>query len=370
MTTYKLARWFADRGDDVAVFSFELDGHIEQGFAKLLVPNEVGNVRNTSNLVSLKNAVKSVRPDVVINQMPYEHAIGDVLEGDKSYLMLGCLRNSLFSVKKNIDTYAANVLPTVAIPFFRNVLGRRMLWRLHKMRHSVNLRKILGTYDRFVMFGPPNLEELREFVPDYDGKKVALIPNSVRAVLDEVPAKEKRILWLGRLEYPQKRADLILPLWELLSSALPDWHLDVVGDGPALEDLREESKAKTIERVSFHGRQKPDAFYRSASVFIMTSAYEGFPNVLIEAQSNACIPVIFDSFPIASWVINNGKDGFLEPSFDVMAMCKRIVEIGRSGNMQLLMANSLENAKRFRIDKVGPMWLSLVESAVSDFRER
>ena len=156
-------------------------------------------------------------------------------------------------------------MPRSALPVFRNVIGRHALWLLHKMRHRADLKRILSTYDKFVMFGPPNLEELREFVPDYDRKKIALIPNSGPTVLEDVPVKEKRILWLGRLDYQQKRADLILPLWEILASALPDWQLDVVGDGPALEELKRESEDRAIERVSFHGRQKPDrADYRTA----------------------------------------------------------------------------------------------------------
>lgn len=369
MTTYKLARWFSGHGHCVSVFSFEMEGHIQQGFARLLVPYEIGGVGNTNNIASLTDALASVRPDVVINQMPYEHAISDALCRQKSYLLIGCLRNSLYSVRNNIDSYALNVLPRIAVPAFRNPWGRRILWSLHKRRHSKDLRTILDTYDRFVMFGPPNLEELREFVPRYDRDRTALIPNSVPTVLDSVPTKEKRILWLGRLDYQQKRADLILPLWEALASALPDWRLDVVGSGPVIEEVKRRFTDNGIERVTFHGQQEPATYFRRASIFVMTSAYEGFPNTLIEAQSYACIPVVFDSYPIASWMIDHGKNGFLEQPFDVVAMSQRIIKIIRSGNARILMSNSLENAKRFSIDKVGPMWLALFKASLGDSHE-
>ena len=363
MTTYKLARWFANCGHRVSIFSFELEGHIQQDFARLLVPASSGGVKNPRNLTSLEIALESVAPDVVINQMPYEHAIGDVLARQKEYLLLGCLRNTLYSVKGNIDGYAATVLPRLARPVFRNAIGRHALWLLHRIRHRADLKRILSTYDKFVMFGPPNLDELRDFIPEYSAKKICLIPNSVPYVADEVPAKENRILWLGRLEYKQKRADLILPLWERLASALPGWHLDVVGDGPALAELREDAESRGLVRVTFHGRQRPDSFFERASVFVMTSAYEGFPNVLVEAQSYACIPVVFDSFPIARWIINQGKDGFLEEPFSIAAMGDRIISIANGHDSHELMVNALENAKRFEIDNVGPMWLSLFESS-------
>lgn len=370
MTTYKLARWFAMHGHVVSVFSFETKGHVSQEFAELIVPEREGGPSRQENLRSLSTALETVKPDVVINQMPYEHDIGDVLVRAKSYLLIGCLRNSLFSVLKNIDSYAANIFPKVVVPVFRNFVGRRVLGHLHIRRHSADLRKILCTYDRFVMFGPPNLEELQEFVPDYDKEKVALIPNSVPDVLDGVPAKKKRILWLGRLDYQQKRADLILPVWENLAAILPDWHLDVVGDGPALQNLKFEAEESAIERIHFHGRREPDFYFRQASVFVMTSAFEGFPNVLVEAQSYACIPVIFDTFPIASWIINHGENGFLERPFDVKAMCNRIISIVESDSMGKLMLNSLANANRFNINTVGPQWISLFESHLGDFSER
>ena len=105
---------------------------------------------------------KAFRPDVVINQMPYEHHIGSVLRALDPPLLLGCLRNTLFSVKNNLDGYGARVLPQGLAPLFRNPLGRWWLLNRHRARHRNDLERILATYDRFVMFAPPSLEELPE----------------------------------------------------------------------------------------------------------------------------------------------------------------------------------------------------------------
>lgn len=361
MSTYKLSEHFWRFGHELGVFSFEAKGHIDQKFVLLFTAGEAKGAANPSNLRQLERVVREFRPDVVINQMPYEHAIGSVLRTLDPPLLLGCLRNTLFSVKNNLDGYRARVLPRGLAPLFRNPLGRWWLLHRHRARHRVDLERILATYDRFVMFAPPNLEELRFFVPDFDSDKIRLVPNSVPQVLTEVPEKEKRILWLGRVEYTQKRADLILPVWKRIRAALPDWELDVVGDGPALKDLQTEIATQGVQGVTLHGRQKPDEYFRRASVFLMTSAFEGFPNTVVEAQSFGAVPVLFNTFPVAEWLVGDGANGFLVPPFDVDAMAAKVVQIARDDGRQELMLGALENARRFEIERVVQIWERLFD---------
>lgn len=365
MSTYKLGEHFARLGHEVGVFSFEKEGHVEQTFARLFAVNEAKGVGNVSNLRQLERVVREFQPDVIINQMPYDHPIGKVCREGKPPLLLACLRNTLFSVKNNLDAYGARVLPKRVSPFFRNALGRRLLLAKHRARHRRDLEQILRTYDHFVMFGPPNLEELRFFVPNFDLEKIRLIPNSVPRVLDEVPPKEKRVLWLGRVSNEQKRADLILPLWKRIHRELPDWHLDVVGDGPALPTLQQTLTDEGIEGVTLHGRQKPDEYFRPASIFLMTSSFEGFPNTLVEAQSFGAIPVLFNTFPIAEWLVEDGVNGFLIEPFDLEAMAQRVVSLANETRSRGCANNALENARRFEISRVGKVWNDLFEETLT-----
>ena len=48
--------------------------------------------------------------------------------------------------------------------------------------------------------------------------------------------------------------------------------------------------------------QSPD-YYRRSVIFCITSAFENFPNSLVEAQSYAAIPVVFNFYPVASWIV-------------------------------------------------------------------
>lgn len=370
MSTYKLAKWFSQAGHDVGVFSFEMAAHIDQNFAQLFAAPETGGPADERNLKALESVLKESQPDIVINQMPYEHEIGEVLRRFNPPLLLGCLRNTLFSVRNNLDQYGLRVLPKGVACLLRNSMGRTWLLRMHRSRHRRDLKRIIANHDYFVMFAPPNLEELRFFVPDFDESKIKLIPNSIPTVLDRVPRKEKRLLWLGRLSYDQKRADLILPVWRRVQATLKDWKLDVVGGGPAFEDLRREILAEGIEGVTLYGQQEPDEYFMRASIFLMTSAFEGFPNTLIEAQCFGAIPVLFNSFPVAEWIVANGVNGFLVPPFDVNCLADQIVTIAEDESKINLMVNALENARRFHVDTVGQSWEQLFDECMQRKADR
>ena len=365
MSTSKMARWFSSVGHEVKVFSFAASGHELPEYAEFANAEKPGGSKLPANLTNLVQSVKGFRPDVVINQMPYEHEIGETLLKEKDYLLLGCLRNTLYSVKGDLDGFIKRAIPGFLRSFFRNPFGRAVLLNRHRRAHAANLRRILETYDYFVMFGPPNLEELEYFVPGYDREKIRLVPNSIPAVADSPPRKEKRILWLGRLSRAQKQAELIPEVWRRVCERLPDWQLDVVGGGPDRAEIERQVTESGLPRVNFHGRQVPDDYYRRSAIFFMTSAFEGFPNTLVEAQSYAAIPVVFDSYPVASWIVEDGKSGFIIEPFDVESMADRIIELAIDPERARFAEQALESARRFHIDNVGQMWQELFDKSIT-----
>jgi glycosyltransferase involved in cell wall biosynthesis len=365
MSTFKLAQQFRKQGHDIGVFSFAKSGHAQFDHGRLWTALEPGGQNEFTNLAELRQVLEEFKPQIVINQMPYEFNIGDVLEKKKDYLLLGCLRNTLFSVKGNLPIYVSRKAPGPLKRLPNNRLVQRMMLSIHEYRHRKQLRKILATYDRFVMFGEPNLQELSHFLPGYDRDSVRLIPNSIPKVEDTVPIKEKRVLWLGRVAREQKQAHLILEVWRRISEQIPDWYLDVVGDGPELDELQRRAKAEGLPRLKFHGRQVPDAFYRRASIFFMTSAFEGFPNTLVEALSYGCVPVIFDSYPVASWIINQGQNGVLVEPGDTDLMSSAILKLTDDLVRLPLAQQALENVRQFQIDRVGLLWQQLFDAELA-----
>jgi|SRR5690554_946556 len=363
MTTFKLSKKFTEMGLESVVYSFDNSGHILPKYTRLHFAPNTNKHHNKENINHFYKYIKEEQPDFIISQVPYEVEINNIikkLKDDLNIHILACLRNSLFSVKLNIDLYIKNSVPSKFTFLFHNFLGRFLFQKIHKRKHATSLKNILDIYDRFVMFGPPNEDEIKYFINDYKQGKLAYIPNSIPEVQENVPQKENRLLWLSRLSYSQKQAQFILPLWKKIYDKLPDWHFDVVGDGDAFNDIEKQIKDEKIPRINLYGKQKPDSYYSRAPIYLMTSANEGFPNTIIEAQSYGCIPIVFNSYPIAAWVIDDTKNGFLIKVNDIDSMAKSITDlIDKPKEIKTMTNRALHNAKRFHIDKVGQIWMEL-----------
>jgi glycosyltransferase involved in cell wall biosynthesis len=361
MSTVKMVRMLSAHGHEVAVFSFAAHGHMDGPPAPLAFAAEPGGASNSKNIDLFRTWLTSFGPAVIVNQMPYERAITAAIEHHREAWGVACLRNSLYSVRNNLDRFADAVLPSRVARLAKNPVGRAALLHVHRRRHKRDLRMILRSYDRFVLFAEPNLEELRFFVPDYDPKKIEFIPNSIPYVAPEAPQKERRLLWLARVEVHQKRADLILPLWRRLAPLLSDWSFDVVGDGPWLDELRRQATAERLPRIQFHGRQPSQPFFERAPIFIMTSDFEGFPNTLIEAQSQGAVPVALDTYPMVRWLIRNSESGLLVARNDLDALASVVASLAEDPDRLSAMGeHARQAAARFTEERVAAQWNSLM----------
>ena len=364
-TTFKLGKYFTEKGLDVGYYSSANEGHVEVEYGRLVHGKDFGGVNSTNNIDELRSFIRKFQPDVVINQMPYEAPLRQALSEEKEqvgYLLLGCLRNSLFNFKNNARDRIRQLLPQPVSTLMDNTIGESIVQWRHKLKHARDLKAIIDQHDYFILLAPPNKEELQYFVGDYKSEKVVAIPNSIPNVAPALPQKAKIILHVGRLNIQQKRSDLLLPFWEQLYDQLPDWHFVIVGDGPYYEKLQYDIQKKQMPRITLEGYQKPESYYEKAAIFMMPSAYEGFPNTLLEAQSIGCVPLAFDNYAALSWIVNNEWNAYLCPPFDVGKMAGKAKELSNDKMALLQMQQSaLDNAKRFTIERVGQQWLDFFE---------
>ena len=103
------------------------------------------------------------------------------------------------------------------------------------------------------------------------------------------------LLSIGRLA-AEKQIDHIISTFALLQNDHPEWDLHVYGDGPEAVPLRiKTQEAGLASRVFFKGStSEPWAVMAQADAFVMTSAYEGFPNALLEAMAVGLPCVAYD----------------------------------------------------------------------------
>lgn len=169
--------------------------------------------------------------------------------------------------------------------------------------------------------------------------KISIIPNGVDApffqeVAPMAPVASSRpfrILTVGRLS-PQKRMDILLEAVAMLKTQNPSCpvQLWIVGDGPLRTKLEEQAKALGIAAdVSFFGWQNQENlrnFYSSADIFVLSSAYEGMPLVLLEAMA-AGLPVVASKVSGTEEVIRHGENGFLVPTCNSRILSEKITTL-------------------------------------------
>ena len=118
----------------------------------------------------------------------------------------------------------------------------------------------------------------------------------------------------------------------------------------------------SLTNISFEGFKSPEPYYKEASVFCLTSAYEGFGLVLVEAMSYGVVPVAFNSYGAAEDVIDNCVNGYLVKPFDKQGYIK-IVEylIGDKLRLLEMSTQSVLKAKAFSVDNIGNQWVKLYQ---------
>lgn len=142
---------------------------------------------------------------------------------------------------------------------------------------------------------------------------LGIIPNPVKPMVRPAAVEpEPVILGVGRL-YPQKRFDRLIDAFAAVAAEFPQLRLRIVGDGPLRSELRERADRTGFgSRIELPGsRQDIATEYARAKVFVLSSDFEGFPNVLAEAMSMGLPAIAVDCPTGPAEMIESGKDGIL-----------------------------------------------------------
>lgn len=244
------------------------------------------------------------------------------------------------------------------------------LWRkLAKREIAKRYRTISEISDKVVFLSQNDIPNFRHYVPEIRDEKCAAIGNALTfeetATSEILNEKEKVVLIVSRLNDNEKRISKALQIWQFIEQqeGLDDWHLTIVGTGPHEAMLRQVARKRKLRNVSFEGRQEAEPYYRNASLFMMTSAVEGWGLTLTECMQRAVVPFVFDSYAALRDIVNDGFDGCVIPDNDVRQYANRMIELMKDKTERERMAlNGLQSCQRFAVDKVVRQWVELIES--------
>ena len=199
---------------------------------------------------------------------------------------------------------------------------------------------------------------------DQINAKLVTIPNpNPYENVNSYSERKKVVIAVGRLT-SQKGFDLLIKAWAKLLREDNQWILKIIGSGEDEETLKFLAKEYNVcSSVEFIAATKNiESFYSQASIFCLSSRYEGFGMVILEAQAFGLPVVSFDCDCGPSDLIQHGKNGYLVPCEDFNELSKNLAKLMALSKDDFMeySKNSYLNANRFNVNNLLNLWLDIV----------
>ena len=289
---------------------------------------------------ALKELLLFERPDIVITTLGREiDFITKIHDG---------------SVKIGESHIAKNYVRNLHL-MEQNGIAQRMIARLWRRK----MDKLVGQLDALVLLTQHDADSWSGLT------RTVVIPNSL-PFFPEKPStcNQKQVIFVGRLN-EQKGLEYLVKTWEHVHQKHKDWILQIYGDGDQrdlLHHLIREAKMEDTVIVNQPTRQIMDRYLES-SIFLLTSRFEGFGMVLIEAMACGVPVVSFDCPWGPADIIKNGEDGFLVGYLNTIEAAEKVVQLIESPELRKKMGiRARENVQRYSRNTVMKQWIDLFYS--------
>lgn len=236
--------------------------------------------------------------------------------------------------------------------------GRKGLWRMVDWWRSRMDERLVRRYDKFVVL----THEDKGYWGDLPN--IEVIPNARSFhTSQQADLSQKCVLAIGRYSH-QKGFERLIEAWEPIARRYPDWHLQLVGDGEEKVALQ-----KQIERLKLTANIELapptghiEKLYTQASIFALSSRYEGLPMVLLEAQTFGLPIVSFACKCGPRDVIEDNKTGFLIPEGDINGLSQALLRLIGDVSLRQQMGTAAKLAsERYDEAYVMQLWVKLFE---------
>ncbi|MBR6123317.1 glycosyltransferase [Candidatus Saccharibacteria bacterium] len=304
----------------------------------------------------IKILIESQQIDAVINQWyPVEYIKG--LKGGRAKIVT-CLHTAFFN--PIFETRGAKgVLKRILKPFY---MARK------KRKCVKSVLRFLPYVDKYVFLSSAFKKQFLDFSKLVNTEALGAVSNPLvyncTVSAKEILEKKNEVLLVGRMIEGPKKISLALQIWSEIEKkeSLKNWQFTLVGNGPDLEFYKNLAIKLNLKRVSFEGFQDPVPYYERAKIFLMTSAFEGFPMTLIEAAQFGVVPIAFDSFLSVHDIIIDGRNGRIIPNNDVKLYEQALITLmEKQQELERLRSNAIVDCEKFKVSKIVDLWEKILK---------
>lgn len=332
---------FFPLSDKVKVINFELDFE-DLWKAPFLrkVFLYLSKQRKYKNRLSVE--LMRIRPDITISMLRREiNFLTSLKDGSKKIGELHVNRANY----RNFETNDSNVLKRLFAKF----------WMMSLVGKLKSLNQLVVLTDKSKASWP----EL---------SNVTVIPDPIPMPIIRVKERRskgvrstKRVVTIGRYAY-QKGYDLLLQAWAEVEKHYTDWTLEIYGMGDQ-SSYRQMMMNLGVDKNRCHLNGPVDdvgQVYKESSIFVLSSRFEGFGLVLVEAMASGLSVVSFDCPAGPDEIITDGYDGLLAPSGDVKILAQKLMLLMADENLRTrLSQNACQSAQRYEMNLIAGKWVDL-----------
>lgn len=225
--------------------------------------------------------------------------------------------------------------------------------------------RIVKKFDKFVVLTEEDKENWGEL------ENIEVIPNASLAMFDKCSdLSAKRVIAVGRLDY-QKGFDRLVKAWEMVRNTgqFNDWRLDIFGQGEWHDMLQNMIDERGLTDCLKLNRPTNDIGkeYAESSLIVMTSNYEGFGMVLVEAMSCGVPAVAFDCQCGPRDIVRHGERGLVVKNGDIDGLAEAMMTLMKDDELRKRMGEEAKKVvETFSEAKVMDKWVRLYEETIAD----
>ena len=288
---------------------------------------------------SINQAVLQANPDIIIGVSRFK---ADIISAIKC------------RAKKMIECHEVRY-NTLYEPGINKSFPARVFMKIHEFFY---LRAIERHADVVVTLTPSDKALWKK------AKRIEVIPNfSTMPISHYSDLSAKRIISVGRLEW-EKGFGRLIEIWRFVSSKHPDWYLDIYGEGSMYTTLKALMKIYGTKNITIHNFTKNiSQAYTSSSICVVTSYFEGFSLVILEALRHGVPCVAYDCPFGPGSIIEDARNGFLVENGNTRLFGERVSRLIQDDELRNHFSQAgIERAKHFNVENIMNQWKTLLEA--------
>lgn len=205
-------------------------------------------------------------------------------------------------------------------------------------------------------------------------KNVYVFPNPlVLEPIQKFPNKEKIILAAGRLEdWHTKGFDVLIKAWGRIAKKYKGWTLQIAGVGTDeqrlfLQDMASNNHIEPSQFQLLGFRADIEELYRKSEIFVLSSRYEGFGLVLVEAMSQGCACIACDYKGRQAEIFGGEENGLVCDVENVSELKNKLLLLMNDTLLrEKMQRNAVKRSKVYSIDRIMNQWEELLNTIKSN----